>query len=624
MLHLLLKVSKIIRSVKKRNQNMRKITTISIIALIALLLCASCKNEPDVPSEESLKVKKSILTMSFAGKSFSTEDGIFHYSYNIDENEAPSDNFVFEAYHYRADGSKSEDKFTFNCEELELYHVENNSCSFNAANLKQIGSYTVTAKSSVSEAFDTYFIINVISNKVSLAIEYTLDPAYQKKALSEYYTEEVLSGSITKYTKELTLCAGAIYNFTVTDNSEKGHEIKNLTLDSSRSIVYFRESTGNEGSFVCLLADNDYSSLRFTVGKTDISVSVRVNLKDITQAQVKEIDPASLLTETILSFTKNPEAERDKAFVYQVKMETVAPEEAELMFCVDYEDWSNDVERAYLANSRYQIPKRENPQWYTRTSLFRTFDDRQLFQVIIDGATRQFSIVPLNDTVWRNTTDNLDYNRHCYIYAKYKNDPNDVCRFKWRIMIGGVLEGIQLIDYSISNDTETILPHEIEIREGDSTSRVFRAKYIPTTIADTTTVWYLAKSDIPILYTNASTGDTFKALEPIDRTNGFAMSKALNILSSVDGGTDGYTVISGYQNSAGKFFKVINYYMRTAEDGVCDIWTTFNSIGQDVILVAFNVETRMYNYVKIKDVGDKQITIRGITSLGREIPKNII
>jgi len=556
-------------------------------------------------------IAKSTIVMSFNGLSYSSDDGIFTYDFNLDSLGNLNTNFKFECYHYDDKGNIVDGAFVFTCEELTLYNVQDNSCTINALNANQIGTYTVYAKSDIKEAYDRYFMINVTCNNPSIEIEYSIKSAYINSNLQ--YTDEMKSGTITKYTKELTLVAGAVYDFSVSDASSSEYQIKNLYLTSSNNRIYFREQNGNRGEFVCLMSDGAESVLKFQIGQTNISVSVKATLEDITQAGLDYLDPNKNTVEDVLCFTANTIDNQDQSYTYQVNLESVlqGSEAQELMFSLDFEDWDAVAENNYLDQKNYRAAINSEASWYSKITLFRTWDAQQLFQLSIDGMLRQFTITPLRNTVF-NSTNHGTKNLHCYVYAKYKNDPNNTYRWKWRIMIGGTLESVDL--YQFSGNQETLANDIIEIREGSETGWILRAKYTPTTSAVSNTLWYVAK-DLTTLktykWTNPAGGtDIVTKTLPVPAPLTDNSCSVLRMLGSPEPTAEGREINKVDDDSV---LRVYNYFWDTVTNGgISENSINYTNNGEDCVLVAVNLETGLYDTILFKNYQEALVTIKGI------------
>ena len=618
---------------------MKNILKYIIIATLVAMLFVSCDTEvgsggggssgsgssgssSPSPSEFTGYSK---LVMTFNNASYSTSDGVYDYEYNLDNSTSLSTNFVFEARHYKTDGTEytnEKAKFSFSCDEIDLYNVTDNSCTINALNIKEIGTYTVYAKSSLGSEYDRYFMIYAVANSISLAVEYNILPEYINNNLE--YTDAMKSGSITKYTRELTLVAGAVYKFTVEDKSENEYAVRNITVASSSNRIYFREQSGASGEFVCMPSDGETSTLTFSVGTTKNSVSVKITLSDISQASIEYLDPAAAAAEEVISLVPNPSTDSEKIYTYQVDLQSVLPlASQELMFCIDYENWDEQAENDYLDVKNYKVSPSTNINWYSRTSLFKVWDDEVLYQIIFDGPLGQFSIVPKADTVFTSTNHGTK-NLHTYIYAKYKNDPNTVYRWKWRIMVGGVLDAIEL--YIVDGNTETKLDsNTMDIQEDTLTGWKFKALQVPSSTSNSNTLWYVAKNNQTQEYRWLSNSQVVTAVLPVPAVIG--NDNASSVLSMLDGQqiSSGVRVnpVSSIEENE-KDLKVYNFYWdASTEEGSSINYINYNNNGSDCVLVVLNLETGVFRTLTMKNYNEASVIIKSLDSTTDPVPAQV-
>ena len=193
---------------------------------------------------------------------------------------------------------------------------------------------------------------------------------------------------------------------------------------------------------------------------------------------------------------------------------------------------------------------------------------------------------------------------------KYAEDDVSVYRQKWRIMIGGKLEGLEMVLVDPSNGVEKTLESDISVREGDETGWIFRAKYIPSTAENRRTLWYLASSKTTARYYS---GDFyFDAPVPLSDTG--SDKNRQRVLNMMQEGSYPYMELSAYQDENGQPFIAYKYFLDDAEDGCSDLWATYNSLALDVVLVALNIDEKRFSTVGIKDISDKLITVKSLNA----------
>ena len=99
--------------------------------------------------------------------------------------------------------------------------------------------------------------------------------------------------------------------------------------------------------------------------------------------------------------------------------------------------------------------------------------DEKNFTVSSNGTDRTFSITPYAQTIWNNG----ESNKHLYLYIKWEDDES--FRWKYRILVGGVFESLDLYKYSESSET-AFGEDGYVAKAGESINWTLRVKYNPT------------------------------------------------------------------------------------------------------------------------------------------------
>ena len=242
------------------------------------------------------------------------------------------------------------------------------------------------------------------------------------------------------------------------------------------------------------------------------------------------------------------------------------------------------------------MKKNDSAIWLKKSSLNYSYDSKSIYSISFDGITKTFSITTTKNETKR-IYKNKEVNLHTYLYVKYEDDEN--YRWKYRIIIGGVMEGIQLFDV-VSTTEEELLNNDIEIKEGDKYQFKIRAKFVPTTIrGNNDNIWYISGDPLKIgtySYNSASYEAPVPTGKNDERANALRLSLTENPALNFDGMD---------------FYK---YYESSAVNGIDDITVKDNLTGESVYLVCLNKATKKYATVRITDVAEKEITVKSIAS----------
>lgn len=584
---------------------------LSLVFLVMIVLCSCDMDVKDASGSSSKQPtpKRSSMEVTFGEVALSSDKNEYEYTINVDEDSVSSGYFVFTATHSFDSSVENpvEPGFIFSCEDASIINATKTSCMIDFVSLQQLGSYTVKAKSNAGEEFDRYFVINMTSNLRAITVHYKIQSEYLKEGLE--YTDEMKEGTITSLTGDLELCAGAVYDFTVQDKSGNDYTIKGVSISSSSSYVFFREINGAQGDMCCMQLDGKSSTVTFRAGKTDINVKVRIKLKDNSTSYVEEITELSGITDNVLCFQANTEPELDKHYDYQVNISQAGATSPDLLFCIDYYDWNLDVENGYLDNEYYPIPVNPNPTWFTRSSISYIQEGTVRYTVDVDGVLKQFSITPVADTVFASISHGTK-NLHTYLYARYKTDPANTYRWRWRIMVGGELEGLDMMIHSTNGEDRRLADNLLEIHPGDEVSWIFRASYVPTTTSNHETLWYISDTNTTKSYTLPSGA---VATLPVPASYGSAANRTLYFFDGKEEQKDFGTL------------QVYYYFLdELSPDGHSDLWTNYGTNGLDCKLVAVNMETGVHNVIDIKNYTQETIIVKGVaqsnTSAAVKIP----
>lgn len=565
----------------------------------AAVLPGSEGKDAELPDRASLFV-------DFDDKQTEVRGAVMQMTFDSDSEEDRKKTLKISCVYYK-DNKETPGAWEFSSEDTRLYNIESSSCMMDCSSLA-LGMYTIKARSLFSPEFDKVFIVNAVSALDDVVIDYKIQDKYKLDGFA--YDESMASGTITRYTREVVLISGASYDMTVRDASEsRGIPVPGLTLSMEGDGIAVREAYGALFELVCSSRDGAQGTLDARVGNSDLGIKCKIITKDISESRLEEYDLA-LVPEKVISLVANSSDDPDRSYSYRIVTNSVLPDR-EVVFSVDYLRIGEEEERMFANGGRYSPDVNDDVHWFSLSTLSKTWEldgvETGLFSVECDGATGVFSITPRVDTVWTDE-DGVERNLHCYLYVKYPEDAPEICRYRYRIMVGGCLEDVVMLTVDPESGEEQALDGDIAVREGDETGWILRASCVPTTTENTQTLWYLSDSKKEYLWQDKE-GNSFKAPRPVD--SGDIRNKVLNMMVRTG---EEYAGLSDFicDALAGEFFSPVFYWLDDAEGGRSDLWCTYNSLGTDLVVVAFNTAQKIYACIAIKDLGDKQIIVKSL------------
>ena len=341
-----------------------------------------------------------VLAVSIGGVKTETRSGVYQVDYNKDNADLLSESYVVELKHMKGE-EECNYNWTFTSDDIKIYNISGRSFSIPCALMTHLGTYTVKAQSEAGREYDKVFIINCKTELNEIIATYSVEPEYINPALD--YEEGMLEGTITRFTKKITLISGAVYNFTVLDPSGKNTGINDLNISKTSEIVLLREFYDNSFQLVCKVADGVETELNISVAGSNANLGFNVALKDISVSRLYLLNEEEKREEHI-SLTKNTSAEPEKSYTY--KIETISSlKNRTLEFSLDFEDWGRDAEEEAAISPFFKAERRENRDihWLCNSSAYRTFEDKTLFKFDVDGIEGTFTITPRNNTVFTHS-----------------------------------------------------------------------------------------------------------------------------------------------------------------------------------------------------------------------------
>ena len=607
------------------------ISKISIILTLALLFF-SCNNAELADS--------STISATFNGNDY--EESL---TINVDDENTNLNGFItITAVHMKSEEKVYSKGFDFSSEDLSLIVDDDNTCRINAAEIQYLGTLVVYAKSRINSKFDKTFIINLESSLSSIKINYSLVNDNSKLNLDT----SLKSGVINSLTKELTMVKGGNYNLEVLSEDETYEgSIKTIIPSSAdTSSFIFSSITGN----TCLLSvigkDKAQAKITINVGRTKIKLDFYVEIKDVSK---ESISPYKITkkSEKNICLLANGSEDPDKSYDYQVNIEDVVDGRA-LQFSINAENIT--ATRDAPVGSKYQYKKgdllemgtlkfeqyiKDNPaedleinedaDWYNEFNAeFKgekdnsgTIVEQTFYKISFSRISKVFSIIPLEDTVWMDGSENL----HSYLYMKYEDDEN--YRWKYRILIGGVLEGMQfvLVESNTSEEEEEIVDNTITIQDGDTTGWIFRLKYIPTTYKDNETYFYIGSASSTYGYTILNKTINLPIPAGMTKDNkkvDESLNKTIN-LSGLTSATDDVNGDAIPTTDTTSNLKVKQYVKFDKSDlGYHNLWATYGNNGEDISITAINSASGENTTIYIKNKQTSSITVKSVKGGLRE------
>ena len=566
-----------------------------ILFALFVLLAFSCKN--------SLEATSSTLTCTYNNEEYDYLDGI---SLNVDEQELAG-YFVFKAQHL-LDGTVVDKGFEFSSEDVDIIAIDKNTCRVVASEIKYLGDLRVYAKSEIASKFDKTFTISLKSNLKSISLGYTLT-----NETSLVLDEAYKSGTINSLTKKVSLAKGGCYTLEVVAGEENASIKSIVPKTSDTEAVFFSSVIDNTCLMTITGQEGDIVKITVQVGRSSIKLDFYLEIKDLAEHSISQIVLSSKQEDT-LCFLANTDDWLDKSYTYQIKIDDIQ-DTRNLQFSVQAEEivavrdnpasstytykkgdtlqlGTLQAEQYILDNPAEEWQIKKNALWVQEQQFeVKSQDDlgqeQVNFKVNLNANARTLEITPLIDTVWNSNTRNY----HLYVYMKFSEDES--WRWKYRIMVGGVFESMEL--YTIENAAETLISQDIEITDDSQVGWTFRVKYTPSTFAENETYFYLA--DPTNFGKYLIDGEEVSLPKPLGATD-----NRKNCLS-YSSKQEGSATLSGLTLSEYAYFP-------SNENGYHDIYTNYFSTGEDVKLVWFNKNEKAYISVILKNKQSASVILK--------------
>ena len=584
---------------------------IKILLFVLLLpLLFSCDDiEKITPTQVSLEI-------TFNGVIITEENPSF-YTLNLDEVGNQDGIFSLYATALNVFGEKepiekehpSVNNFTFTCQEDDTFPFfeqgeKGRRISFNVKDCLP-GTYTITAKSKNTEyPVSKSYIFNFTSSLERLEVKYEIFSEFQTDNLNQ----DAIQGVFGSFKKRATLPSNTQYSFEVIDTKNEVPITTLAVFSSNDSVISFIYENSNKGYFLIKGKEGEKATLTFQLpSRKNIKLQVEITLSDESISSLDKNEDDKGKQEDVLSFTANTQEESEKYYTYTLKTHTHQLVNFEPVFSLDAEIWDEEAELDFLdmqsRNKVYTPTPNPNPSWYSKTILTYTRDNINKIKVEVDGEERKVKIYPLANT----TSLDGSYNQHFYLYWKWKDENNVIYRGKYRIMVGGILEGISL--YKQKGGTkENITQKDIELNTGDDSSFDVLVQYNPSTIKDDNNkvIMYLAK-DLT-LKTYKLNGKTLSLPTPIDKST--AVGKTIDLQSAIENNTS-YILVDERNNDV-----PISYYAELdMKNGQNTVWTKYNGTGEKCFIIALDYLSGLWTYYTIQ-----QTSSTGHVILSCELP----
>lgn len=605
----------------------KNILTISIcvslaVLIMALILFVSCQN--------SMYTSKLEVIVDSGNNTKEVVSGdIYTFSIdNVKENESK-----FLRIRNRTYDSSGLDLNALNTyevsDDLRTTTDSTGTITIRLSDIKTPSTYTIVAHSSVQSVFPQSFIINATSELTNIKASYELTNSDKDKIKVEekYKNGDITFKSNSIYAeKEVSLIKGGEYLLKIS-SAQEGialNEVEVYSNDDSIVVVQDRENTECR---IRIVGENDTQTF---IGIKPIGSDI------IKKVQIKSVDLATI------EITEEKEKRKSEEMIclnvgeeLTRKVEYIGLVAEDLRFSLNAEVIEQD--RYYLDEDKEYIPEMNtNAYWVSHYTLTQKNESgTEMFSVKVNSEKKTFTIKGLENTTYEfNSHPNPEMmgekNLHYYLYIKGKNDLK--YRKKIRIIIGGVLEGMEI--YEMKENQETLVDKPIEIKdEKADVDWNFRVKYIPSTYQPNDTIFYISgiSENGDYNYTtrdkNGSVISTKKINLPIPsgtskdgiRVNKFKNGTvALNNDKDVKGGEDGDIIGEGD-------LRVLKYSeIGNNEQGYQEISVNYmpNNNGEDIRIVALSKYSGLYTTVTIKQSGKAGLILKSITMRANKVLVN--
>lgn len=547
---------------------------IVLVSLFVLSFCiVSCPLDSGdgLPSGSTLEVYK---------------DGnlVNNKSLDIDITSEGNTTIMFSAFYTNENGERIEDKWggwSFECDrdiELKEWGDSRWNVYIFIGDIEYCGAYKITCHSLVSSEYDKTYLINIITPSITLNGNFNIKEKYKE---SGRVSEEEGEIFCDRFKNDITLIRGAEYDITISDKG--GIDIRGIKVYSAdRNIVFFRATDKNTTILSVIGNEGDECYIEITQGYTNNRLRISIHLIDKGLVDyddyIKEEKSEKVIT---LS-----DGEKKK---YRVNYSAIIDEK--LMFSVNAEDIEQGRFYEDTSSQEYIPSNNDFALWYQMGTLNYSYNNERLWSVFVDNEENSFEITTYKSTTFEHTfrggkkeTKNL----HTYLYVKTLSDKK--WRFKVRVMVNGIAEGIKLYVAPLSSSPEgewKELGSELIIGAGDITGWTIKAKFIPSTINGSELYWYVGKDKGDIQVSNGSK----ELLVPIPCTDELGFNQ-LHITSERK--VNGYSFSSmGGLTGGGEYLIPKVSEIDDTESGIQDLFVSYGFLGTNVRLVCINTSNML-------------------------------
>ena len=366
-------------------------------------------------------------------------------TYLLDD-EKMSEKFIrIEAKHMKGE-SESKGGFAFESDTVSWTVADEKTIVVPLNRIRTLGVHEIRIISSLGDQFNKKFLICASSSLKSIDVEYSIE----KKAEGiEYGGSD--KGSFTTqddFTSPITLIPSSTYAFKLGSESKFKIPTVDFTVKDSGVMHFEKESDCAARLIIESGSESKESSFTISIRNSDIKITVPVLIKDIANLSISEESAKDDKTNVI--FIENT----DSAKNYAISLKTASDDNRTLVAYFAKQGNSEDISGSITNSLKNTI----------------TVQSNDYFSLSFNGKAKTLNIIPKKQT----TLDNR--NLHFYLYV-YDTDDNYFGR--WRIMIGGNIEKIELEPTEISAKTQT--------------SSSTRAALTPNSDSRML-IWYLSKS----------------------------------------------------------------------------------------------------------------------------------
>lgn len=583
---------------------MTKINKLFLVLMTAVLTAVACLTGCDLNADivENITSSKVVI---FLNNTEIDGDTLENDTLTVDlDTLGGGADMRISAYHVLQGGFYSKKPFTITVSpDIKIYEKTDTSILLLSTEIEQLGRYMITMKSSINEKYDKQLILDLKMSSVNkLTLSYEVQEEY--KALLEGVDEAILKGTIDEFNTEVVWAKGATYTIKAVDMKSEMAKLMNVVVDDNTK-AYVKGTTLTP--YITVIGNEDDNvKITATVGYTNVKREFTVKTKYCGDMSFKNY---------VLEKEEEKTISLKKGKSETFKLTHTSPDETPLVYSINAEVIYQD--HYYDNLYKKYIPEiNPNATWNEINTLIVEDDymwnetDKHekgnvLFEINVDNTTNLFTITARESSIYTTKFDSTERNLHKYLYIKMKTDTQ--WRWKIRILVDGVLEGIEFYKLEGNDNEEVYIGDTLEMTENNSRSNMLRAKFIPETYDDDEIWFFLADPKKTREYTINGVKTVLPCpigdeVVPVDEA-------LFNVISFTS--NDSGTTIGGGDLKIKK-----GVHFRKQGLGNVDVSTNYNNTGDDVKIVAINPNSGKWTSVLFKCIIDNAMTIKSVRGNG--------